>query len=189
MGNLLMSNKVLAKQEYYQINKNQAFSHKGSFHILSGIMVCLYKGQFIAAYQSGDTFFMDEEIIPNLTFLAKQDTHLISSESHLLDEKRKQLIHQFFNQLSGRIVDYSYRTEERIAALFFTLGCQIGEIKNNTCMIPAVFTQKEIASFTNVTREYYNTLYKKWKLESVIVYNKKSWILNNWSSWVAKYKI
>ncbi|EUJ27620.1 Uncharacterised protein [Listeria grayi] len=189
MKKTLMTNKPLAKQEYYQINKNQAFFHKGSFYILSGIIVCLYKEQFIAAYQAGDTFFMDEDIIPNLTFVAKRDTHLIASEAYMIEEKRNQLIHQFFNQLSSRLVNYSYRTEERITALFFTLGCQIGEVKNNSCTIPSIFTQKELASFTNVTREYYNALYKKWKDEAVITYSKKNWILNNWTSWVARHQM
>ncbi|MBC2173876.1 Crp/Fnr family transcriptional regulator [Listeria booriae] len=168
------------------LEEGDILEEKGDYIILSGYLVCKAFRQLIYFTQTGD--FISTEVASSYSavhYEAKSPVHLmhISTDSEKVVEFRDTL-HQKIMACSMRRLDIFLGTvEERLSALLYQAGIEMGVLqKDNSCVLPYMITQKEMAEYIGCTREYLFGIRRKLIKQGKIT-DSRAWTLLEWDEW------
>ncbi|MBC2195736.1 helix-turn-helix domain-containing protein [Listeria booriae] len=158
----------------------------GEYQILQGYIVCRAGNHLLKILKAESFIIPEKDLTAGLVEYQAQRTAqvafipIISATDFLRKQTQAQqdIIQLFANQLDL----YALPIKERVMALLYKLACEIGEVKMDTCRIPMILTQVEIARYIHCTREYLNSVRKVLVKEGWLD-SGKNWVLLDWKRW------
>lgn len=183
----------MKKNKLTVYKNNQDIYATGNFMIIEGLIARHTCDQLINLVKEGEVLFKDSEFLypifhykakRNVVLLELGDTFIVQSYETMKQEAEQSVM----ERIANRIKIMSSPAEERIKNFFIQIGEEIGITEENSCTIPAIFTQEEIAKYTFVTREYLNVILKRFSKEGILEANRQNWFIPHWDNWIKKRK-
>ncbi|MBA3925426.1 Crp/Fnr family transcriptional regulator [Listeria rustica] len=173
-----------------KLRKGERLEEDGEYIILSGHLTCSIGGQLLKFLREGEHAILHEQLLPDgLVYRACDRVSLFkldrSTTNRNLEERYRKFEKEILDLMIERMEMLALQKKERLIITLVKLGKEVGIMEGMNCRIPKVWSQVELASYINCTREYLLSQ-KRLLKEDGVIWDSHLWVLVDWEKWMGK---
>ncbi|MBC6309707.1 Crp/Fnr family transcriptional regulator [Listeria sp. FSL L7-1582] len=169
------------------LQQGEELKENGEYIVLSGHLTCCIGDQLLCFLRKSERAIVHNHLLPEkLRYQACNTVKVLKLDSHTTNRRIEYRYRAFERELVDMMVQrmemLMLPKKERLVYALSKLGNEVGNLEGGDCYIPNVWSQAELASYINCTREYLLNQKKALKKEGLILDN-RHWVLLDWNQW------
>ncbi|AQY52341.1 hypothetical protein PWEIH_09683 [Listeria weihenstephanensis FSL R9-0317] len=180
----------MENNNFIELQKGDKLAGNGEYIVLSGYLACHMSNHLLRFLREGERVMLDDRLLPKeLGYSACTAVRLLKLDRSMASVLTEGRYREFEKELLSLMVErmdlLTLQKKQRLVRTLLKLGKEVGVLEGENCRIPKVWSQLELASYINCTREYLLCQKRILKEEGVIL-DSYQWVLMDWDKWVGK---